>query len=84
MSKDFPDGFRKRPPKKMRAPVPPPGYALESEKEDYRRSRQRQFDQEIIEEALGSEEIKPICPICGCGVREEDFDRHVLDCAEKE
>ena len=50
MAKLYPDGFKKKK-SKVRAPVPPPGFAHES-KEDYKRSRSKEIERDMLEEAL--------------------------------
>lgn len=82
MSKGFPKGFRKLPPRKGRIPIPPSDFDFGSEKVDYRRSKQRRLEHEIIDEALDGDDLNPVCPICYAVVPEAEFENHVHSCAE--
>ena len=74
---DYPKGFKKRK-TKPRLPVPPPG-GPHGGRDEYKRARDRQEEQELIEEGL--EDIEE-CPKCGAMVFSDDFVDHVIDCED--
>ena len=77
MSKDYPSGFKKRK-SKPRIPVPPPG-GPHGGRDEYKRSRDREVEKEMVEEGL---ENKEECPKCGNLISSDKFVDHVVDCSE--